>query len=77
MPRVAAAATAPGGSLLVIGHDLRNLRHGTGGPQDPARLWTPDAVAVDGFAVARAGTEPRPVGDATAWDTVVRLVHAA
>ena len=37
----AAAALAPGGTLLVIGHDLTNLTDGAGGPQNPDVLYTP------------------------------------
>jgi len=70
-----AAATAPGGSLLVVAHDVRNLVDGTGGPQYRELLWTPDEVTRPGFTAARAGTSARPVDDATAWDTVVRLVR--
>lgn len=73
----AAAVTAPGGSLLVVAHDLRNLDDGTGGPQDPALLWTVDEVVVPGFTTVRAEVAARPVDDATAWDTVVRLVRDA
>ena len=38
-------AVAEGGTLLVVGHDVTNLTEGTGGPQDPAILYTPDAIA--------------------------------
>ncbi len=41
----AAGAVAPGGTLLVVGHDLTNLEGGYGGPQDPALLFTPEGVA--------------------------------
>ena len=37
--RHAAKALAPGGVLLVIAHDSRNLTDGAGGPQDPAVLY--------------------------------------
>jgi SAM-dependent methyltransferase len=47
--RHAAAAVAPGGVLLSIGHALRNLEDGAGGPQDPAVLWT-DPVLRAGLA---------------------------
>ena len=30
----------PGGALVVVGHALRNLRDGVGGPQDPRLLYT-------------------------------------
>ncbi|WP_316525823.1 class I SAM-dependent methyltransferase [Kitasatospora brasiliensis] len=45
--RRAADALAPGGTLLVIGHDLSNLTEGVGGPQDPAVLFTPEDVLAD------------------------------
>jgi SAM-dependent methyltransferase len=38
----AAAAVAPGGHLLVLGHHLDELGHQ--GPPDPARLYTPERV---------------------------------
>nr|WP_204343164.1 class I SAM-dependent methyltransferase [Micromonospora terminaliae] len=71
-------ALRPGGSLVVVGHDLANLSGGTGGPQDPAVLLTPEAV-VDGLAglhIRRAETARRPVattdgGAVDALDTVV------
>ena len=44
--RKAARAVAPGGTLLVVGHDLSNLKDGYGGPQDPALLFTPEDVGV-------------------------------
>lgn len=71
----AARATRVGGSLLVVAHDLRNLTEGTGGPQDPNLLCTPEEVTCPGFAVERSGTEPRPVDGAVALDAVVRLVR--
>ena len=72
---VAISATRPGGSLLVIGHDVRNLAEGTGGPQDPGLLWTPDEVRHPDFIVARADTAERHVDGHVALDTVVRLVR--
>jgi SAM-dependent methyltransferase len=42
--RHAATAVAPGGELFLIGHALRNLDDGTGGPSDPAVLWTEGVV---------------------------------
>lgn len=35
---------APGGTLAVIAHDHDNLARGVGGPQDPAVLYTVDAL---------------------------------
>ena len=43
----AAAAVAPGGTLLVVGHDLTNLDAGWGGPRDPSVLYGPDDVVTD------------------------------
>jgi SAM-dependent methyltransferase len=74
---VAASATAPGGSLLVVAHDLRNLQDGVGGPSDPSRLWTPEEVDVPGFVPARRGTAVRHTDAGDALDTVVRLVRSA
>jgi SAM-dependent methyltransferase len=58
----AAAALAPGGMLVVVGHDATNPAEGVGGPQDPAVLYTPDAVvaAVTGARAAGdvAGVAP-------------------
>jgi SAM-dependent methyltransferase len=42
----AAAAVAPGGRLLVVGHDRLNATEGEGGP-DPDRLFTADEIAAD------------------------------
>ena len=44
---VAAAALAPQGKLLVVGHDITNLTEGVGGPPDPAVLYGPDDVVGD------------------------------
>lgn len=43
----AAAALAPGGVLLVVAHDSRNLTDGAGGPQDPNVLYTAADIAAD------------------------------
>jgi SAM-dependent methyltransferase len=72
-------ALRPGGTLVVVGHDLANLRGGTGGPQDPAVLLTPEAV-VDGLAglrIQRAETARRPVPTSDALDTVVVATRPA
>ncbi len=55
----AAAAVAPGGTLLVVAHDLANITDGVGGPQDPGVLFTPAEIVADlpsGFEVDRAET---------------------
>jgi SAM-dependent methyltransferase len=79
----AAAAVAPGGTLLVIGHDLANLDGGYGGPQDPAVLTTAPALvaALGDLTVVRAEPVERPVatpdGERIAIDHVLRAVRAA
>lgn len=84
--RTAVAAMAPGGTLLLVAHDLLNLTEGVGGPQDEGVLTTSESV-VDALAAAelelgselvveRAGRIDRVVttadGDRTAIDTIVR-----
>ncbi|MGR6319122.1 class I SAM-dependent methyltransferase [Micromonospora soli] len=77
-------ALRPGGALVVVGHDLANLTGGTGGPQDPKILLTPETV-VDGLAglhIQRAETARRPVpsadgGTVDALDTVVVATRPA
>lgn len=75
----AARALAPGGTLLVVGHDLTNLSEGVGGPQDPAVLFTPADVvreACGGLVVEKAERVSRPVqtaaGPRLAIDALVR-----
>jgi SAM-dependent methyltransferase len=72
----AAEAVRPGGHLVVVGHDRRNLAEGVGGPQDPLRLHTPESVAAiaaaAGLTVELADTVPRPTAAGVALDTVVR-----
>lgn len=74
----AAAALAPGGRLLVVGHDRSNLGKGIGGPQNAAVLTTP-SVTADALAplikIDRAEVVDRIVqtddGPVTAKDTLV------
>ncbi|WP_280217248.1 class I SAM-dependent methyltransferase [Nocardia neocaledoniensis] len=42
-----AAMISPGGMLLVLGHDTRNITDGYGGPQDPAILFTPEDIRAE------------------------------
>jgi SAM-dependent methyltransferase len=77
--RGAAGAVAPSGLLLVVGHDIGNIAHGTGGPQDPAVLYSPADIEEDlwrtGLSIERGETLSRSVetdeGAARALDTVV------
>lgn len=78
----ASRAAAPGGTLLIVGHDLDNLSRGCGGPQDPARLWVA-AEAVEeivGLEIEQAGQVVRVVdtdaGTAEAIDTLIRARRA-
>ena len=41
----AAAAVAPGGRMMVVGHDPLNATEGEGGPPDPSRLFTAEEIA--------------------------------
>lgn len=50
----AAAAVAPGGCLLIVGHDRLNATEGEGGPPDSVRLFTADEVAAELLAVDSA-----------------------
>ena len=79
----AAAAVAPGGTLLVVGHDSTNPVAGWGGPQDPSVLYGPEdiSVDVDGLQIAKAVRVERHVrtdeGDKVAIDALVRATRAA
>ncbi|HUY86323.1 MAG TPA: class I SAM-dependent methyltransferase [Acidimicrobiales bacterium] len=42
--RVATSAVASGGTLLVVAHDITNLKNGYGGPQDPRMLYAVEDV---------------------------------
>ena len=79
--RRAAGAVAPGGTLLVLGHDTTNLVDGYGGPKDVTVLFTPEDVtaALEGLVVERAEKVERTValddGEATAIDALVRATR--
>jgi 2-polyprenyl-3-methyl-5-hydroxy-6-metoxy-1,4-benzoquinol methylase len=71
----AAASVAPGGTLLVVGHDRENLVSGTGGPQDARVLLDAGEVAaeLEGMQIEKAERVLRPVeGERDAIDTLVR-----
>lgn len=85
--RSCAQAVAPGGTLLVVGHDATNIAEGHGGPMDPAVLFTAadleddvrDHLSSGAFALERSGRVAREVetdeGVRVAWDVVVRLTR--
>jgi SAM-dependent methyltransferase len=63
----------PGGRLLVLGHDVANIEHGVGGPQEPAILHSverlaPVAALLEVDRCAQVGRET-PAG--TALDTLL------
>ncbi|HVC75160.1 MAG TPA: class I SAM-dependent methyltransferase [Candidatus Micrarchaeaceae archaeon] len=76
--KTASAALAPGGTLLVVGHDLLNLSQGQGGPQDPELLFTPADIerVLPGLGIERAESVLRPVTvdgrEVSAIDALVR-----
>ena len=72
----AVGALAPGGTLLLIGHDVANLTEGVGGPSDPALLYTPHEIVAElpGLEIEKAERVLRDVGDSDrpAIDALVR-----
>jgi SAM-dependent methyltransferase len=64
---------APGGALVVVGHALRNLTEGVGGPSDPTLLHTPEGLraAVEGLEVERCEEFIRPTEAGDAIDAVL------
>jgi SAM-dependent methyltransferase len=63
----------PGGRLLVLGHDVANIEHGVGGPQEPSILHSverlaPVAALLD---VDRLEQVPRRTPAGTALDTLL------
>ncbi len=66
--RHAAAAVAPGGTLLVVAHDITNPKEGWGGPKDPQVLYGPDEVVADiaGLEVVRSDACGAPYRPPTA-----------
>jgi len=76
--RSAARAVAPGGTLVVLGHDTTNLARGHGGPKDASVLYTAEDVvpALGDLVVERAEAVERSVplehGEVVAIDAFVR-----
>jgi SAM-dependent methyltransferase len=89
--RRAFGALREDGTFFVVAHDSTNLTEGTGGPTDPAVLFTAEEVLADldgeRFEVVRAERVARPVpaaddghthpgeGSRHAYDALVRLVR--
>ena len=73
----AAAAVQPGGTLLVVGHDLLNLTEGVGGPTQADVLFTPDDVAAEiGGLVVEKSERVRRVVEGAGRDAIDALVRA-
>ena len=76
----AAGAVSPGGRVLLVAHDRRNIAEGVGGPQDASLLTTPDEVAdalrAEGLTIEVANTVERQTPDGTALDTLVMAKRA-
>lgn len=74
----ACRAARPGGTLLLVGHDVSNPEHGVGGPQDVRVLSSVEQVSeVWGRCadIVVAEVARRPVEDAEALDTVVCAIR--
>jgi hypothetical protein len=70
----AADALAPGGRLLVVGHDRLDIGRDVRGPKDPGVLYTPDEVAADlpGLVLEQARRVENDLGEGqVSTDTVV------
>ncbi len=64
---------APGGALVVVGHGVRNLTEGVGGPSDPALLHSPEQLreAAGDLAIERCEEYLRPTEHGDAIDVVL------
>ncbi|RKN34969.1 class I SAM-dependent methyltransferase [Streptomyces hoynatensis] len=78
------AAVAPGGTLLVVGHDPAGLTPEAAGGFDPADYYQPTEIAAllgAGWTVLADETRPRvapaPEGTHHTHDTVLRAVRSA
>jgi 2-polyprenyl-3-methyl-5-hydroxy-6-metoxy-1,4-benzoquinol methylase len=76
----AAAALAPEGTFVFVGHDLTNMTEGVGGPSDPSIHVTPDEIASElpGLEIEKAERVFRDVTgeDRDAIDALVRARRA-
>jgi 2-polyprenyl-3-methyl-5-hydroxy-6-metoxy-1,4-benzoquinol methylase len=73
----AADGLAPGGTFVLVGHDLTNATEGVGGPSDPDLLVTPDEIAAElpGLEIEKAARVLRDV-DGEERDAIDALVRA-
>jgi SAM-dependent methyltransferase len=64
---------APGGALVVVGHALRNLTDGFGGPRDPRLLHTEEQLraAASDLEIAELREVLRPTRDGDAIDLLL------
>ena len=77
----AAAALAPNGTFVLVGHDLTNMTDGVGGPSDPDLLFTPDDIVAElpDIEIEKAERVLRDVAgaDRPAIDALVRARRPA
>jgi SAM-dependent methyltransferase len=77
----AVEALAPGGTLIGLGHALRNLADGVGGPPYPDILWTEDRIAplVESLDIVALKEVLRPVdgSDVNAIDILLQATKPA
>jgi SAM-dependent methyltransferase len=75
----AVEALAPGGTLIGLGHALRNLADGVGGPPYPDILWTEDRIAplVESLDIVALKEVLRPVdgSDVNAIDILLQATN--
>jgi SAM-dependent methyltransferase len=64
---------APGGALVVVGHALRNLTEGVGGPREPGLLHTEASyrAAAKGLLIEQLGEVVRQLPEGDAIDLVL------
>jgi SAM-dependent methyltransferase len=76
----ATAALTSGGTFVLVGHDLRNMTEGVGGPSDPDIHVTPDEIASElpGLEIEKAERVFRDVRgeERDAIDALVRARRA-
>lgn len=70
-------SVTPGGSFIVIAHDVANVTGGVGGPPDEAVCYHAESVTrhLDDFEILEAGTRDRLV-DGAARPAIDTVVHA-